>query len=90
MMTHPGKKLNFMGNDIGQFEEWYDNKEIDWYILDYPKHAKFKNYFAALQNIYLNESSLYKNEYNSSSFRWINFYYNLYILLRISIKFSFF
>lgn len=71
MMTHPGKKLNFMGNDIGQFEEWYDNKEIDWDILDYPKHTKFKNYFAALQDIYLNESSLYKNEYNSNSFNWI-------------------
>ena len=72
MITHPGKKLNFMGNEIGQFEEWYDNKEIDWDILDYEKHALFNNYFAALQKIYLNESSLYKNEYNRDSFNWIN------------------
>lgn len=72
MMTHPGKKLNFMGNEIGQFEEWHDNKEIDWDILDYKKHEKFKYYFAELQKVYLHESSLYKNEYNKNSFNWIN------------------
>lgn len=72
MLTHPGKKLNFMGNEIGQFEEWYDNKEIDWDILEYPKHMKFKNYFAHLQHIYLTETSLYKNEYNPDSFKWLD------------------
>ena len=53
MMTHPGKKLNFMGNEIGQFEEWRHDKELDWDILDYPKHVKFKNFFETLQKIYL-------------------------------------
>ncbi|BBK76217.1 1,4-alpha-glucan branching protein GlgB [Clostridium butyricum] len=71
MMTHPGKKLNFMGNEIGQFETWHCNKEIDWDILDYPKHMLFKNYFSKLQEIYSKESSLYKNEYNKNSFNWI-------------------
>ncbi|WP_294376761.1 1,4-alpha-glucan branching protein GlgB [uncultured Clostridium sp.] len=72
MMTHPGKKLNFMGNEIGQFEEWRHDKELDWDILDYPKHVKFKNFFETLQKIYLSESSLYKNEYNRNSFNWID------------------
>ncbi|MGN0144347.1 MAG: 1,4-alpha-glucan branching protein GlgB, partial [Clostridium sp.] len=72
MFTHPGKKLNFMGNEIGQFEEWYDNKEINWSVLDYPKHQIFKNYFAKLQKIYKTESCLYKNDYNANSFSWIN------------------
>lgn len=72
MFTHPGKKLNFMGNELGQFEKWYYNREIDWSILNYPKHVMFKNYSAQLQYIYKSESCLYKNDYNMNSFKWID------------------
>lgn len=77
MFTHPGKKLNFMGSEFGQFDAWYDNQEIDWAILEYPKHAIFKNYLCTLHNIYINESSLFRNDYNMQSFSWLNTHDNL-------------
>lgn len=72
MFTHPGKKLNFMGNELGQFEKWNENKEIDWDILDYPKHLIFKKFLNRLHEIYLKESSLFKNDYNKNSFQWLS------------------
>lgn len=71
MITHPGKKLNFMGNEIGQFDVWYDTKELSWDILQYPKHVYFNNFMKKLFSLYLSESSLYKNDYNMQSFKWI-------------------
>lgn len=38
MYTHPGKKLNFMGNDLGQLREWDEHQECDWMLLSYPQH----------------------------------------------------
>ncbi|MDO5517864.1 MAG: 1,4-alpha-glucan branching protein GlgB [Clostridium sp.] len=70
MMTHPGKKLNFMGNEIGQFDAWYDTKELSWNLLDFPKHNHFNKFIKKLQSLYLSESSLYKNDYNMKSFKW--------------------
>lgn len=71
MMTHPGKKLNFMGNEIGQFDVWYDSKELSWNLLKFPKHEHFNNYIKQLQSLYLSECSLYKNDYNMKNFKWI-------------------
>ena len=41
-MLFPGKKLTFMGQEIGQFREWDYEGEIEWFLLDYEMHAKFK------------------------------------------------
>ena len=45
MYAHPGKKLNFMGNEIASFREFDEKKELDWFLLDYPRHQKFAKYF---------------------------------------------
>lgn len=71
MFTHPGKKLNFMGNEIGQFREWDENKECDWMLLKYPKHEAFVRFMTELQHLYLTEPALYDGEYNSACFRWL-------------------
>lgn len=71
MYTHPGKKLNFMGNEIGQFREWDEEKECDWMLLDYPKHQDFHRFIKDLNQIYINEPAFFNGDYNSANFRWI-------------------
>lgn len=72
MFTHPGKKLNFMGNELGHFREWDETRENDWFLLDYPVHDAFHNYFAKLGEVYRKEEALYKNDYDALSFQWID------------------
>lgn len=71
MMTHPGKKLSFMGNEFGQFAEWDENKEIDWFLLDYPKHKALHNFVKDLNHVYLNYPNLYEIDHHWDGFEWI-------------------
>lgn len=71
MYTHPGKKLNFMGNEFGQFREWAEDREQDWDILKYPLHDAFHRYITKLNEIYLKNTALHSGEYNMDNFRWI-------------------
>ena len=71
MMTHPGKKLNFMGNEIGQFREWDENRELDWSVLEYERHQTLQNYIKVLQQLYLNHSSLYDDTRYWDGFEWV-------------------
>lgn len=57
MMVHPGKKLNFMGNELGQFREWDEKREQDFMLLDFPIHRAFNNYIADLNKNYLSHSA---------------------------------
>ena len=70
--THPGKKLNFMGNELGEYLEWNEYKELGWNLLNYPAHDSLHEYLKKLHFLYLNEPALYKYDYNSASFRWID------------------
>lgn len=70
MYTHPGKKLNFMGNDLGQLREWDEHQECDWMLLSYPQHDAFHRYMQRLNEIYTTSKPLYIGEYNSECFRW--------------------
>ena len=72
MFTHPGKKLNFMGNELAHFREWDETKENDWFLLTYPLHDAFHKYFASLGQLYKKEKALYENDYHYESFRWID------------------
>ncbi len=87
MMAHSGKKLNFMGNEFAQFSEWDYQKELDWFLLDYEKHAKFKNYIKALNHIYLENPALWDLDRDWDGFEWVDADArdeNLYIFSRTS------
>lgn len=70
MFSHPGKKLNFMGNEIGQFREWDETREQDWTLLKLPAHDSFSQYFKAVNQMYVNEPVLYTEEFHDKNFKW--------------------
>ena len=72
MLCHPGKKLNFMGNEIAQFREWDEKREQDWDLLKYPSHDAFHRYIRKLNRIYLENPALYADDYGSEGFEWLD------------------
>ena len=72
MYSHPGKKLNFMGNEIASFREFDEAKELDWFLLGYPRHDSFLRYFTDLNNIYKSHACLSKYDYDPKGFKWID------------------
>ena len=72
MYAHPGKKLNFMGNEIGQLREWDEKREQDWDILKYPAHDSFAGFMEDLCIVYQNSPALYEQDYEKEGFKWID------------------
>ncbi|MDS0524563.1 1,4-alpha-glucan branching protein GlgB [Clostridium sp. SHJSY1] len=72
MFTHPGKKLNFMGNEIAQFREWDESKENDWSLLKYPSHDSFNKFYKDLCKIYSSHTALYEKDYDEAGYKWID------------------
>ena len=72
MYAHPGKKLNFMGNEIGQLREWDEKREQDWMLLDYPIHKGFARFMKDLNQLYLEHSALWEKDYEADGFQWID------------------
>lgn len=71
MYMHPGKKLNFMGNEIGQLREWDERREQDWFLQKYPLHDSFHRFIVELNRLYLEHPCLWKHDYDHSGFEWI-------------------
>ena len=70
MYTHPGKKLNFMGNEFGQLREWDERKEQDWFMLKYPIHDAFHKFIRDLNQLYLAEPALWEKDFDGAGFEW--------------------
>ena len=70
MMVHPGKKLNFMGNELAQFREWDEKRSLDFYLLNDPAHRSFHDYMKALNHLYLNSPALSEEDYDKNGFAW--------------------
>ena len=71
MMAHPGKKLNFMGNEFGQLREWDESREQDWDILKYPLHDAFHRYMIELNRIG-QENDAFWHDYDPENFKWLD------------------
>ena len=72
MITHPGKKLSFMGNEFAPFMEWRFYEELEWKMLNFPKHLSIQEYVKALNAFYLENKALWEVDDDYSGFRWIN------------------
>ena len=72
MMTHPGKKLLFMGSEIGMFREWDFEGEIEWFLTDYEMHGKLQLFNAELNRFYLEHPALWETDGDWEKFRWID------------------
>lgn len=73
MMCQPGKKLLFMGGEIGQWNEWYCKGEIEWNLLQYHTHEGLRQMVKELNHIYLANCSFWEHDFDYSGFEWVNF-----------------
>ena len=71
-MTIPGKKLMFMGGEIGQFLEWRYDDELEWNVLEIDEHKKLHSYVKALNHTYVRNKALWELEQSWDGFKWIN------------------
>jgi 1,4-alpha-glucan branching enzyme len=72
MYGHPGKKLLFMGSELGQWREWGHDRSLDWHLLDDPLHAALRRYVQDLNWHYHAERALYEQDFSPEGFRWID------------------
>lgn len=81
LYSFPGKKLLFMGQDFGQYDEWSEKQEIEWNLLEYPVHKGIQDYVKDLNALYRSTPALYKFDYYPDGFEWINCSYSTLSLL---------
>ena len=72
MCGHPGKKLLFMGQEFGQWNEWSEKRALDWYLLEDESHTELKDFTKKCLKLNKNYPCLYATDYSSEGFRWIN------------------
>lgn len=72
MYGHPGKKLNFMGNEIGQSAEWNHDDSVNWHLLEFDKHKGIQALYKGLNHLYCNTPALYEGDHDHTGFEWID------------------
>jgi 1,4-alpha-glucan branching enzyme len=73
MFTHPGTKLLFMGGEFGQSAEWNHEKDLEWYLLQFPVHQGVQQLVKELNRLYRSESALYHYQFENKGFQWIDY-----------------
>jgi 1,4-alpha-glucan branching enzyme len=72
MFAHPGKKLLFMGNDLGLWNEWNSDRPLDWNLLRWAPHAGVNRLVQDLNRLYQHEPALYGLDFSAQGFEWID------------------
>ncbi len=72
MFGHPGKKLLFMGGEIGQWNEWFHERSLDWGLLDYPLHQGVHRWVRDLNHFYTHEPAMYECDFEPRGFEWMD------------------
>ena len=72
MFGHPGKKLLFMGQEFGQYQEWSEERELDWYLLGEDSNRQLQDFVKELLHLYKKYPAMYANDSNAEGFEWIN------------------
>lgn len=72
MWAHPGKKLIFMGDEIGQWSEWNHDGQVDWDLLQWPKHVGIQRLIADLNRLHREEPALHELDFHPEGFSWID------------------
>ena len=73
MYAFPGKKLQFMGGEIGMWDEWNHEKSLDWHLLHYDSHIGIQRWLKDLIAMYRAERALYQVDFHYTGFDWIDF-----------------
>lgn len=71
MMSHPGKKLLFMGSEFAQFVEWRYAEQLDWLLLGYDRHRQMQEFVRDLNHLYLKSAPLWQNDMDWNGFQWV-------------------
>ncbi len=72
MMTHPGKKLLFMGQDLGEFDEWNEDRSVEWNLAEVPEHKGISVLMKDLNHLYRTLPALYEQDDVPEGFEWVN------------------
>jgi 1,4-alpha-glucan branching enzyme len=72
MYAQPGKKLIFMGSELGQWGEWDHDGSLDWHLLQYPPHQGLKMWIGELNRFYVGESAMHETDFEARGFEWVD------------------
>ncbi len=72
MYAHPGKKMLFMGAELGQWGEWSHDQSLDWHLLEYAPHRGVQRWLQDLNRFYRSEPALYERDFENEGFAWID------------------
>ncbi|NGX55566.1 MAG: 1,4-alpha-glucan branching enzyme GlgB [Chlamydiae bacterium] len=73
MICQPGKKMLFMGGEIGQWNEWCCGEEVHWHLLQYPSHAGIHRFVKEINHFYLKHTPLWERDFDFRGFEWVDF-----------------